>query len=174
MSSKQCSITNINTLLGSLQSIQIKDSLTDLEKRAVQTWINSVTIRIATHNFKDIIAPKVSPDIVLGKYKSCCNILRTHDHKGSLSPFYLATLMYITGRYDSCLGVIREYNKRLKEGVSKVVDVSVNLQLTELRLELESTLYRDLLISFYRWKLICINVISFMSLSFGSCKNRKI
>jgi hypothetical protein len=53
--------------------------------------------------------------------------------------------MYITGRYKSCLDVIIESNKRLKEGSLQVVYVSVNLQLTVLRLELESTLHIDLL-----------------------------
>jgi hypothetical protein len=44
----------------------------------------------------------------------------THDHKGSVAPLYLATLMYITGRYQSCLDVIIECNKRVKEGFLQV------------------------------------------------------
>jgi hypothetical protein len=130
-------ITDLDTLLQTLELMLTKDSLTDLEKRAVQTWINSVAIRISTHNFKDIIAPNVSPDIELEKYKSCCNILRIHDEKGSVAPLYLATLMYITGRYLSCLDVIMECFTRLKDGFADVMDVSASLQLTELRLELE-------------------------------------
>ena len=142
---KQSSIADLHTLLRTLELIRTNDSLTDLEKIAVQTWISEVTIYITTHNFKDIIAPNVSPDTVLEKYNLCCNIFRTHDHKGSVAPLYLATLMYITGRYKSCLDVIIESNKRLKEGSLQVVYVSVNLQLTVLRLELESTLHIDLL-----------------------------
>ena len=130
-------ITDLDTLLQTLELMLTKDSLTDLEKRAVQTWINSVTIRISTHNFKDIIAPNVSPDIKLEKYNSCCNILRTHDEKGSVVPLHLATLMYITGRYRLCLDFIMECFTRLKDGFGEVMHVSVNLQLTELRLELE-------------------------------------
>ena len=134
---KQSSIADLHTLLRTLELIRTKDSLTDLEKIAVQTWISEVTIYITTHNFKDIIAPNVSPDTVLEKYNLCCNIFRTHDHKGSVAPLYLATLMYITGRYQSCFDVIIECNKRVKEGFLQVVYVSVNLQLTVLRLELE-------------------------------------
>jgi hypothetical protein len=134
---KQSSIADLHTLLRTLELIRTKDSLTDLEKIAVQTWISEVTIYITTHNFKDIIAPNVSPDTVLEKYNLCCNIFRTHDHKGSVAPLYLATLMYITGRYQSCLDVIIECNKRVKEVFLQVVYVSVNLQLTVLRLELE-------------------------------------
>ena len=134
---KQSSIADFNTLLRTLDLILTKDSLTHLEKRAVQTWISEVAIYITTHNFKDIIAPNVSPDTVLKKYNLCCNIFHTLDHKGSVAPLYLATLMYITGRYQSCLHVITECNKRLKEGFLQVVYVSVNLQLTILRLELE-------------------------------------
>ena len=134
---KQSSIADFNTLLRTLDLILTKDSLTHLEKIAVQTWISEVAIYITTHNFKDIIAPNVSPDTVLKKYNLCCNIFHTLDHKGSVAPLYLATLMYITGRYQSCLHVITECNKRLKEGFLQVVYVSVNLQLTILRLELE-------------------------------------
>ena len=135
-----CYIKDLNTLLQTLELMLTKDSLTDLEKRAVQTWINSATIRISTHNFKDIIAPNVSPDIVLEKYKSCYNIFRNHDEKGSVAPLYLATLMYITGRYLSCLGVIMECFTRRKDGFADTMSVSVSLQLTELRLELELSL----------------------------------
>ena len=142
---KQSPIADLHTLLRTLKFIRTKDSLTDLEKIAIQTWISEVTIYITTHNFKDIIAPNVSPDTMLEKYNLCCNIFRTHDHKGSVAPLYLATLMYITGRYQSCLDVIIECNKRVKEGFLQVVYVSVNLQLTVLRLELELTLHIDLL-----------------------------
>jgi hypothetical protein len=65
---KQSSIADLHTLLRTLELIRTKDSLTDLEKIAVQTWISEVTIYITTHNFKDIIAPNVSPDTVLEKY----------------------------------------------------------------------------------------------------------
>ena len=142
--SKQSSIAYLNTLLRTLELILIKESLNDLEEITVQTWISKVTVCITTRNFKDIIAPDVSPDIVLEKYNSCCNIFRTHDHKGSVAPLYLATLMYITGRYHSCLDVTIECIKRLKEGFLQMVCVSVNIQLTELRLELELTLYRNI------------------------------
>jgi hypothetical protein len=141
---KQSFIADLNALLRKLQLILTKDSLTDLEKIAVQTWISEVTVYITMHNFKDITTPNIYPDIVLEKYNSCCNIFRTHDHKGSVASLYLATLMYITGRYHSCLDVIIECNKWLKEGFVHVVYISVNLQLTELRLELESTLSRNI------------------------------
>jgi hypothetical protein len=140
----QCSlgyITELDTLLQTLELMLTKGSLTDLEKRALHTWINSVIIRISTHNFKDIIAPNVSPDIELEKYKSCCNILRTHDEKGSVAPLYLATLMYITGRYLSCLDVIMECFTERKGRFTDVMHVSVSLQLTELRLELELSFF---------------------------------
>jgi hypothetical protein len=51
---KQSSIADLHTLLRTLELIRTKDSLTDLEKIAVQTWISEVTIYITTHNFKDI------------------------------------------------------------------------------------------------------------------------
>jgi hypothetical protein len=137
-------IADLNALLRKLELILTKDSLTDLEKIAVQTWISEVTVYITMNNFKDISAPNIYPDIVLEKYNSCCNIFRTHDQKGSVASLYLATLMYITGIYHSCLDVIIECNKRLKEGFVHVVYISVNLQLTELRLELESTLSRNI------------------------------
>ena len=134
-------ITELDTLLQTLKLMLTKGSLTDLEKRAVHTWINSVTIRISTHNFKDIIAPNVSPDIEFEKYKSCCNILRTHDEKGSAAPLHLATLMYITGRYLSCLDVITECFTERKDRFADVMHVSVSFQLTELRLELELSFF---------------------------------
>ena len=139
------SIVELDTLLKTLELMLTKDSVTDLVKRAVQTWISEVTVHITAHNFKDIIAPNVSPNIALEKYNSFCNILRTHDHKGRLSPLYLATLMYITGRYHSCLDVIIGCTERIKGGFLNVMYVSVFLQLTELRLELELGLYIDIL-----------------------------
>ena len=142
--SERSSIADLSTLLRTLELILTKDSLTDLKKIAIQTWISEDTVHVTTYNFKDIIAPNVSPDIELEKYNSCCNIFRIHDHKGSLVPLYLATLMYITGRYHSCLYVIMECNKRLKEGFLQVMYVSENLQLTELRLELQSRLSRNI------------------------------
>jgi hypothetical protein len=142
---KYSSIADLSALLRTLELILTKDSLTDVEKIALQTWISEVVVHITMCNFKDIIAPNISADIVLEKYNSCCNIFRTHDHKGSVAPLYMATLMYLTGRYHSCLDVMIEYIKRLKNGILLFVSVSVNLQLTELRLELESTLYRNLL-----------------------------
>ena len=141
---KYSSIADLSALLRTLELILTKDSLTDVEKIAVQTWISKVVVHITMCNYKDIIAPNISADIELEKYNSCCNIFRTHDDKGSVASLYLATLMYITGRYHSCLDVIIEYNKRLKEGFV-MMHVSVYLQLTELRLELESTLYMNLL-----------------------------
>jgi len=135
------SIVEVDTLLKTLELMLTKDSLTDLERRAVHTWISEATVHITIHNFKDIIAPNVSPDIVLEKYNSCCNIFRTHDTKESVAPLYLATLMYITGRYHSCLDVIMGCIKRLEEGLLDVMHVSVYLQLTELRLELELALH---------------------------------
>ena len=135
---KMCSIKSLSTSRKTLEFILTNDSVTDLEKKAVQTWISKVIVYITVHNFKNIIAPNVSPEIELEKYHSCCNILRTHDHTGSGVPLYLATLMYITGRYNSCLDVIKDCIKRLKEGCLEMMNVSVNLQLTELRLELES------------------------------------
>jgi hypothetical protein len=134
---KCISIADLSALLRTLELILTKDSLTDVEKIAVQTWINKVVVHITMCNYKDIIAPNISADIALEKYNSCCNIFRTHDHKGSVAPLYMATLMYITGRYHPCLNVMIEYNKRLKNGILLCVSVSVNLQLTELRLELE-------------------------------------
>jgi hypothetical protein len=139
------SIVGLDTLLKTFELMLTKDSLTDLEKRAVQTWISEVTVHTTIHNFEDIIAPNVSPDIVLEKYNSCCNIFRTHDHKESVAPLYLATLMYITGRYHSCLDVFIGCIERIKGGFLNVMYVSVFLQLTELRLELELGLYIDIL-----------------------------
>ena len=109
----QSLIADLNALLRKLELILTKDSLTDLKKIAVQTWISEVNVYITMNNFKDISAPNIYPDIVLEKYNSCCKIFRTHDQKGSVASLYLATLMYITGRYHSCLDVIIEYNKRL-------------------------------------------------------------
>ena len=123
----QSLIADLNALLRKLELILTKDSLTNLEKIAEQTWISEVTVYITMHNFKDITTPNIYPDIVLEKYNSCCNIFRTHDQKGSVASLYMATLMYITGRYDSCLDVIIECNKRLKEGFVHVVYISVNL-----------------------------------------------
>jgi hypothetical protein len=141
---KMCSIENLNKLLNTLELILTNDSLADLEKKAIQTWISKVIVYITAHDFRNIIAPSVSPDIKLEKYNSCCKIFRTHDHTGSGAPLYLATLMYITGRYNSCLNAIIYCIKRLKEGYLQMMYVSVNLQLTELRLELESTYQMDL------------------------------
>ena len=152
--SNQNSITDLRKLLRTLELILTKDSLTDLEVRAVQTWISKVTVYITIHNFKDIIAPNVSPDTVLEKYNSCYNIFRTHDHKGSATPLYLATLMYITGRYHSCLEVIIEYNKRPTKGLENYFYLSVNLELTEIRLELESTLAMTM----FDMELVCLHV----------------
>jgi hypothetical protein len=137
-----------SSLIRTLELIRTKDSLTELEKIAVQMWFSKASHYISIDDFKDIIAPNVSPDIVLEKYNSCCNIFRTHDIKGSTAPLYLATLMYITGRYHSCLNVIIDLNKRfkmpIKEGFVSMVHVTLNLQLTELRLELELALYRNI------------------------------
>jgi hypothetical protein len=85
------------------------------------------------------------------------NIFRTHDHKGSVAPLYLATLMYITGRYQSCLDVIIECNKRVTEGFLQVVYVSVNLQLTVLRLELELQIHciRRYVWCYYILEVVC-------------------
>ena len=138
-----CSIGNENILLNKLELILTNDSLTDFEKKAIQTWISKVIVYITAHDFRNIIAPNVSPDIKLEKYHSCCNIFRTRDHTGSAAPLYLATLMYITGRYDSCLNVLLDCSKRLTEGYLQSMHVSVNLPLTELRLELESLYQRN-------------------------------
>jgi hypothetical protein len=81
----------------------------------------------------------------LEKYNSCCKIFRTHDHTGCGAPLYLATLMYITGRYDSSLNVFLDCTEKLTEGYLQSMYVSVNLPLTELRLELES-LYQETLV----------------------------
>ena len=133
-----CTIGNENILLNKLKLILTNDSLTDFEKKAIQTWISKVIVYMTAHDFRNIIAPNASPDIKLEKYHSCCNIFRTHDHTGCGAPLYLATLMYITGRYNPCLNVILDCTKRLTEGYLQSMYVSVNLQLTELRLELES------------------------------------
>jgi hypothetical protein len=135
---KTRSIEGLCTLLKTLVLILTNDSLTDLEKKAIQTWISTAIDWLAAHDFRNIIAPNVSPDIKLEKYHSCCKIFRTHDHKGSDAPLYLATLMYITGRYNSCLNALIYCIKRLNEGYIQMMYVSEILQLTELRIELES------------------------------------
>ena len=130
-------IEELDTLLKILELALTKDSLTNWEKMAVQTWIGNITVNITTYNFKDIIAPSVSPDIALEKYNSCCKIIRTHYQKGNVALLYLATLMYITGRYHSCLECIKECITRNDNLFLSVFHVLVCLQLTELRLELE-------------------------------------
>ena len=53
--------------------------------------------------------------------------------------------MYITGRYDFSLNVFLDCTEKLTEGYLQSMYVSVNLPLTELRLELES-LYQETLV----------------------------
>jgi hypothetical protein len=62
-----CSIGNENILLNKLEFILTNDSLTDFEKKAIQTWINKVIVYITAHDFRDIIAPNLSDNIDIYK-----------------------------------------------------------------------------------------------------------
>jgi hypothetical protein len=94
----------------------------------------------------------------------CFDIFICHDHKGSVAPLYLATLMYITGRYHPCLNVMIEYNKRLKNGVctaifsTSVSESLVRINSSVLRNALKSAIDLHLYRKVQNWALIIWHV----------------
>lgn len=141
---KQYNLKTLQALLSTLISVQCYKKLSTLTQTAIKTWISETKVYIASHEFKKITEEmeQLKTTEVLN---TCTEIFRNNDHPGSVALLYLATAMYITGRYNDCLEVIIENNKRLKENYLQVIYFSNILQLQELRLELETTIKRTML-----------------------------
>ena len=132
-------LSDLKQLSCALKEFQEDDSLSELEQTVVKAWISAATVYLTAHNFKELTAP----DVDEVKFAKSLKILRACDHKGSVALLYLATLLYVTKRYESCLEVIRDSNERINDGFLQVVHISVNLQLVEMGLELESNFIRN-------------------------------
>lgn len=109
----------------------------------MKAWISEVIVYINSHKFKELKNTELGTAKSCDISKTCSDVFLIHDHPGSVALLYLATMMYITGQYKSCLEVIIKSNKRLKEGYLQVIFFSTILQIQELRLELETTFMKE-------------------------------
>lgn len=134
---------DLQNLLNVLQSVKEKETFSLLKYTAVKAWISEVIVYINSHKFKELKNTELGTAKSCDIFKTCSDVFLIHDHPGSVSLLYLATMMYITGQYKSCLEVIIKSNKRLKEGYLQVIFFSTILQIQELRLELETTFMKE-------------------------------